>query len=146
MLPGPATRVVLLPEYRTTPPVRLSREDTPPPPPGGPPSAFDVQHERSVLAEVEARRDTETAAAGEALLATIESFSEPAERLARPGVSSEDLRLAVAMVGSDGPAALEFATSVAQLRQLGFPAEVVCGALIDSESLEAAASRCLSSG
>jgi hypothetical protein len=39
---------------------------------------------------------------------------------------------------------LEFASNCAQLRGMGFPAEVVCGALLQTDNnLESAASRCL---
>ena len=72
-------------------------------------------------------------------------FAEAAEQHVRPGVSAEDARLAVAMLGAaEGSAqVIEFASNIAALRGMGFPAEVVCGALLQDNELERAASRCL---
>lgn len=108
--------------------------------------AYDVEYERRIVAEAEARRASAAApsAASDALLARVQAFAELAQQHARPGVSGEDARLAVAMVGPDSAQqAVEFAANCAQLRAMGFPAEVVCGALLHTQDLEQAASRCL---
>ena len=126
--------------------MRLFREEAPPAPPGEPPVAFDVEYERRIVAEAEARRASATgkSAASGALLARVTAFTEAAQQHVRPGVSDEDARLAMAMVGPDAaPQVTEFAASCAQLRGMGFPAEVVCGALLFTRDLEQAASRCL---
>jgi hypothetical protein len=126
--------------------VRLFREEAPPAPPGEPPVAFDVEYERRIAAEAEARRSSAAgpSAASDALRARVQAFAEAAQQHVGPGVSGEDARLAVAMVGPDAaPQVVEFATSCAQLRAMGFPAEVVCGALLHTKDLEQAASRCL---
>ncbi len=104
--------------------------------------AFDVEYERRIVAEADARRTSAAgpSAASDALLARVQAFAEAAQHVG-PGVSGEDARLADAMVGPDS--AVEFATNAAQLRAMGFPAEVVCGALLHTKDLEQAASRCL---
>jgi hypothetical protein len=126
--------------------VRLFREEAPPAPPGEPPVAFDVDYERRIVAEAEARRAGATgqSAASDTVRARVQAYTEAAQQHVRPGVSEEDARLAVAMVGPDAaPQVAEFATSCAQLRGMGFPAEVVCGALLYTRDIEQAASRCL---
>jgi len=126
--------------------VRLFREEAPPAPPGEPPVAFDVEYERRIVADAEARRASAAGpnTASDALLARVQAFAEVAQQHVRPGVSGEDARLAVAMVAPDEPQQIaEFAQRCAQIRALGFPAEVVCGALLHTDDLEQAASRCL---
>ncbi len=143
---------------------RAFLERAPPAPPGEPPVAVDVTYERRILADAEAHGAAGSSAAGDALLARVQAFAEAAERHARAGLSAEDVRLAVAMVGDSGKArtaakhaggpcadvraasqVAEFAGNIAKLRGMGFPPEVVCGALLQCDNdLERAASRCLS--
>jgi hypothetical protein len=52
----------------------LFAEEAPPAPPGEPPTAFDVSHERRIIAEAETRRAgaAGSGAAGDALLAKVQ--------------------------------------------------------------------------
>lgn len=74
-------------------------------------------------------------------MTSLAAFGTLAERLVRPGVSVEDARLAVAMLGQDAPLqrAVDFAAAVSTLRAMGFPADRICGALLLQGTLEGAA-------
>jgi hypothetical protein len=125
--------------------VRLFREEAPPAPPGEPSTTVDVDYERRIVAEAEARGGgaAGSSAASEALaakvqvcdahqhsstatvaprpdwlrVARVQAYAEAAERHVRAGVSAEDARLAVAMVGDDAaPTKARASTSSASSR------------------------------
>ena len=49
-----------------------------------------------------------------------------------PGVSAEEARLATALMGDTPDEAPAFAQNLAKLRNMGFPADKACGALLQT--------------
>ena len=113
-----------------SPPVRLVRDaESPAAPTVPPPAPLDVEWERRLVADAAScspplpgasiREDRQAQAAS------------GAEAQDGPQSSSEDWRLAVALVGEKH--APGFASSLSQLRGMGFGAEAVCGALLECD-------------
>lgn len=114
-----------------SPPVRLLREESAPAAPTVPPPApLDVEWERRLVADAASCSAPLPGASIREVLQAQAASSVEAQDGPQDG-PQEDLRLAVALVGEKR--APGFATSLSQLRGMGFDTAAVCGALLESE-------------